>query len=343
MHTGMQVRSVAAVLADADLVCALLTHSEIRVIGTLGVVCSLFRSASRQPFVWSAVCEREWPGVHRDEVRQYTTVDPLELVRRLHLRPKLWSSLTHSGMQVAPAYQPHHVPVLYDGQPVRLSAEQEEMATLLVKACNTFKPVPPFGENFMVDWRPLLQECGSGHSESEASVIEDLHRCSFTQISEHLQEVYAARRDAARAAMLHLPIGAGTAARRAHVDSSLADDAYTHAIVDGVSRRREANSIRLPDARLFGGPLSGHPWRGRLSRRVLPEDVTLNLGRDAPVPPVPDCGDGRPHAWGGVVCDPTVPWLARWTDPLSGNVKYARVLDHESAAPDPRVMRMIPC
>ena len=341
MHAGENVmlpRSVAEVLADADLLCALLTQCGVREICMLGSVCHLFRSASRQPYVWITVCEREWPGVHQDEARRNEPVDPLKLVRRLHLAPKLWCTLEHSGMQVAPVYQPHHVPLLYDGQPVQLSAEQEEMATLLVQACEKFKPVPPFGENFMKDWRPLLEQT------DEASVVEELDRCDFSRISDHLQVANAARLDAARAAMQHLPLGTGTAARRAHVDNAFTDDAHTHAIVDGVRRMRDLNSIRLPEARLFGGPISGHPWRGRLSRRVLPEDVTLNLGRDAPVPPVPDVGDGQPHAWGGVVSNPTVPWLARWTDPLSGHMKYARVRDREpGAAPDPRVMRMIPC
>lgn len=315
--------SVTDVLTDLNLVCALLTHCDIGSVGTLTCVCTLFRSAARQPFLWTTICEREWPGVHQDEARQCrSTADPLALVRQLHRAPKLWSTLEHSGMQVAPAYEPYRVPLLYDGQPVPLSAEQEEMASLLVQACDTFKPVAPFDENFMADWRPLLEQT------KEGSVVEDLSLCDFSRIRQHVQSADAARLDAARAAMEHLPLGAGTAARRAHVGP---DEAFTHAIVDGVRRRRDTVSVRLPEARLFGGPLSGHPWRGRLSRRLLPEDVTLNLGRAAPVPPVPDCGDGRPHAWGGVVCNPTVLWLARWTDPLGGNLKYARV--HESFCP----------
>ena len=101
--------------------------------------------------------------------------------------------------------------------------------------------------------------------------------------------------------------------------------------------------------RLFAGPLSyPHPNRGKLARRVLPEDVILNLGKGSPVPPVPDLGNGRVHAWGGVLCDPTVRWLARWVDPLSGQQKYAFLPVETLAAglvglgEGFNVMRMIP-
>jgi DNA topoisomerase-1 len=59
-----------------------------------------------------------------------------------------------------------------------------------------------------------------------------------------------------------------------------------------------------------------HPLAGRIKRRLRPQDVTLNLARGARVPP---------GAWRAVVHDPTVTWLASWSDPLTGKVKYMRL------------------
>ena len=32
----------------------------------------------------------------------------------------------------------------------------------------------------------------------------------------------------------------------------------------------------------------------------MPEDVTINISKGAPLPPVPDMGDGKKHKWGEV-------------------------------------------
>ena len=61
---------------------------------------------------------------------------------------------------------------------------------------------------------------------------------------------------------------------------------------------------------------------GRIRRRVVAEDVTVNLGESARVPPVPKgCG----KKWGAIVHDPTVDWIASWRDPVTSIVKYARL------------------
>jgi len=63
-----------------------------------------------------------------------------------------------------------------------------------------------------------------------------------------------------------------------------------------------------------------HPLRGRWKPRVRPEDVTLNLGESAQVPP------GR---WSAVVHDHDSMWMAKWVDKLTGKEKYVWL--HESS------------
>ncbi len=61
-----------------------------------------------------------------------------------------------------------------------------------------------------------------------------------------------------------------------------------------------------------------HPKMGALKRRILPEDVTINVAHDAVVPRCPIPG----HSWKRVIHDPTVPWLACWLDPVGGTIEY---------------------
>lgn len=61
-----------------------------------------------------------------------------------------------------------------------------------------------------------------------------------------------------------------------------------------------------------------HPKMGTVKRRVMPEDITLNVGSAAVVPPCPLPG----HAWKRVVHDPTVTWLAYWKENVMGGTKY---------------------
>ena len=50
---------------------------------------------------------------------------------------------------------------------------------------------------------------------------------------------------------------------------------------------------------------------------MRPEDITINIGKDAPIP-VPNV----PGEWKEVVHDNTVTWLANWVENVNGNYKY---------------------
>ena len=51
--------------------------------------------------------------------------------------------------------------------------------------------------------------------------------------------------------------------------------------------------------------------------RVYPEDITVNIAADAPIP-VPNI----PGKWKEIIHDNTVTWLATWTENINGNHKY---------------------
>lgn len=50
---------------------------------------------------------------------------------------------------------------------------------------------------------------------------------------------------------------------------------------------------------------------------MRPEDITINVGKDAPIP-TPNV----PGKWKEVVHDNTVTWLANWVENVNGNYKY---------------------
>lgn len=51
--------------------------------------------------------------------------------------------------------------------------------------------------------------------------------------------------------------------------------------------------------------------------RVRPEDITINIAKDAPIPK-----PNVPGEWKEVVHDNTVTWLANWVENVNGNYKY---------------------
>lgn len=54
-----------------------------------------------------------------------------------------------------------------------------------------------------------------------------------------------------------------------------------------------------------------------MKHRLRPEDITLNLSKDAPIP-VPN----MPGQWRKVQHDNTVTWLATWKENVNNQIKY---------------------
>ncbi|XP_042450985.1 DNA topoisomerase 1 beta-like isoform X3 [Zingiber officinale] len=52
---------------------------------------------------------------------------------------------------------------------------------------------------------------------------------------------------------------------------------------------------------------------GKLKQRIRPKDITINIGKDAPIPECPIPGE----RWKEIKHDNTVTWLAFWNDPIN--------------------------
>ena len=62
---------------------------------------------------------------------------------------------------------------------------------------------------------------------------------------------------------------------------------------------------------------------GVLKNRIYPEDITINIGKDAAVPDT----TFKDRKWKKVIHDKTVTWLASWKEKVTGKIKYVRLSD----------------
>jgi DNA topoisomerase-1 len=92
------------------------------------------------------------------------------------------------------------------------------------------------------------------------------------------------------------------------------EEKYKVAIVDGIVQ--PVGNYRMEPPGIFLGRGS-NPNIGKIKRRIYPEDVIINIGKDAIIPPTLDN-----HKWGKIIHDRHVEWLASWKDIITGKTKY---------------------
>ncbi|KAG1326750.1 hypothetical protein COCNU_01G006840 [Cocos nucifera] len=88
------------------------------------------------------------------------------------------------------------------------------------------------------------------------------------------------------------------------------EEKYMWAIVDGV--KEKVGNFRVEPPGLFRGR-GEHPKMGKLKKRIRPSDITINIGKGAPIPECPIPGE----RWKEVKHENTVTWLAFWNDPIN--------------------------
>ncbi|XP_047340778.1 DNA topoisomerase 1 alpha-like [Impatiens glandulifera] len=202
-----------------------------------------------------------------------------------------WTTLSHNGVIFPPPYKPHGVKMLYKGKPVDLTPAQEEVATMFAVMLDTdYMSKPQFKENFINDWRTIL---GKNH------VIQNLEDCDFTPIYEWHQREKEKKKQMT------------TEEKKAlKEEKSLQEEKYTWAVVDGV--KEKIGNFRVEPPGLFRGR-GEHPKMGKLKKRIRPNDITINIGKEAEIPECPIPGE----SWKEIRHDNTVTWLAYWNDPIN--------------------------
>jgi DNA topoisomerase-1 len=203
--------------------------------------------------------------------------------------------LIHNGVLIPDPYQPQGFVISFRGKPIKLNSLQEEMAVKFAQKFGT-----PYAEdrklrsNFMKDFAKAL-------GISEQITVEDFDWTPIVRWieAERIRKANMTRDEKRQLAQARKRLREERKAR------------YGWAIVDDGARMEIGNYSVEPSSILLGR--GKNPLRGRWKPAIMTKDVTLNLSPDAPTP----AGE-----WAGREWRPGELWIARWTDKLTGKVKY---------------------
>ncbi|GAB7341568.1 hypothetical protein MBLNU457_7779t1 [Dothideomycetes sp. NU457] len=221
---------------------------------------------------------------------------------------KKWDTLQHNGVVFAPEYErlPRNVKLVYDGTPVSLPPESEEVATFYGAMLNSTHNVenPTFNKNFFTDFKAILDETGHGTGPGGEKIkITKFEKCDFKPIFEWFDSERARKK------------ALSTAEKKAiKAEKDKVEEPFMYCLWD--NRKQKVGNFRVEPPGLFRGR-GEHPKTGHVKKRVQAEQITINIGEDATVPAPPPG-----HKWKEVKHDHEGTWLAMWQENINGNYKY---------------------
>ncbi|OCF38236.1 DNA topoisomerase I [Kwoniella heveanensis CBS 569] len=213
-----------------------------------------------------------------------------------------WTTLEHNAVLFPPPYVPlpKNVKMKYDGVPLTLPPESEEVAGFFGAMIETDHAADAkFRENFFKDFKAVLDQ----YPPKENVKVKSLDKCDFRPMFEHFE-----REKEKKKAMTKDEKKAIKEAK------DKMEAPYIYATVDG--RKEKLGNFRAEPPGLFRGR-GEHPKKGTLKHRLRPEDIIINIGKEAPIPK-----PNIPGEWKGIQHDNTVTWLAHWKENVNGNAKY---------------------
>lgn len=89
---------------------------------------------------------------------------------------------------------------------------------------------------------------------------------------------------------------------------------YQTCVVDG--KTQPVSNFKVEPPGIFMG-MGSHPLRGKIKKRITPPDVTINISKSGPIPK-----PNVPGAWGRIVQDHTVLWIASWRQNVTGKLHH---------------------
>ncbi|MBN2228098.1 MAG: DNA topoisomerase I [Candidatus Thorarchaeota archaeon] len=204
-------------------------------------------------------------------------------------------SLAHNGILVLEPPPAKDLRIKTREKEIVLSQLQEEMATAWVRKLGTpYVEDPVFAENFMTDF-------------SKALGIEPVLKVEEIDFTEVIRVV-----EAERAVKENMSSEEKKAQReeRKQLREDLKEK-YGYATVDG--ERMELGNYQTEPSGIFMGR-GQHPLRGRWKQGATKKDITLNID--------PLAREDLEGEWKELIWAPDTMWIAKWTDELTGKVKY---------------------
>jgi DNA topoisomerase-1 len=213
---------------------------------------------------------------------------------------KKWSKFHHNGVMFPPPYIPHKIPIKYNGVNIILPEIAEEYATLYAKYLDTdYVKSKIFNKNFWNDWKKYVKDLN----------INDFEKCDFTEIHKYIIKEKERKK--------HI---SDTDREHEKLERETNELKYKIAFVDG--KEQKVGNFKMEPPGIFLGRGS-HPKLGKIKKRIYPEDITLNLSKDAAKPELQDFF--KNHKWKKIIHDNSLEWLASWKDNITGKVKYTRL------------------
>ncbi|CAF3813496.1 unnamed protein product [Rotaria sp. Silwood1] len=210
-----------------------------------------------------------------------------------------WTTLEHKGPLFPPPYEslPHNIKFFYNGMEVKLKEEAEEIMTFYARMLDhdyTSKEI--FNQNFMSDWRKSM-------TQAERELIKDIRKCDFTQIANYFKEQTEQRKAMSK-----------DEKKKLKDDNEKIRKEYGFCMWD--KHRQPVGNYKIEPPGLFRGR-GEHPKMGCVKKRIRPEDIIINIGKESQIPKPPEG-----HHWKEVRHDNKVSWLVMWTENIRGNNKY---------------------
>ncbi|KAL4616875.1 hypothetical protein GN956_G21717 [Arapaima gigas] len=212
---------------------------------------------------------------------------------------KKWKHLEHKGPLFPPEYEPlpQNVSFYYNGMPLKLSMAAEEVATFYAKMLDhEYTSKEMFQKNFFMDWREEM-------TPEERDVICELSECDFMEIHRYFVEQSEKKKAMTKEEKQALK-----------EETKKLTDEFGYCLLDG--HKEKIGNFRVEPPGLFRGR-GEHPKMGKLKKRILPEDITINCGKDSKIPEPP-----KGHKWKKIQHDDAVTWLASWVENVQGSIKY---------------------
>ena len=211
-----------------------------------------------------------------------------------------WTTFSHNGVLFPDPYEPHGIPLIYDGTKIILKPDSEEYATIYAKFTETeYVKNKTFNKNFFHDWVRILK--ADGHKE-----INKFELCDFSLILKHLLEHKEKKKNLSKEEK-----------QKEKEKKDKFEEKFKIAYVDG--KEQATGNFRIEPPGIFLGR-GCHPKAGKIKKRIYPEDITLNIDTKSPIPQLPKFYSK--HAWGKIIHDNTLEWLASWKDDITGKTKY---------------------
>ena len=200
------------------------------------------------------------------------------------------------------SYEIHNLPILYKNpstgkiEKIYLKPKAEEIATLYAKLLgNPILDNKTFQKNFWNDWKK---------SFDPDNPIKDLENCDFSEI----HRFYINQKNILANLSLEEK-------QKIKNKKEAIEEKFKYCIIDG--KKEKVGNFKIEPPGIFMGR-GNNPNLGKIKHRIHPEDVIINIGREAKIPKPP----GENTKWKEIIHDDTAIWLSSWKDEITGKNKY---------------------